>query len=357
MSVLKGFWGGGVLKGMPAHRPVSILLIGMACLASFLLASCANLMGPEPPTPYPTEYLPTVIALTIQAGDAQRAAQSEAPTEVVTLDPTDATLSPTPTQEPAPPTSHPTETPEPNPVGPTATPFTLPAPATSTPLPEIPNSLIEIRNLGPLSKISSPLHIYAYLKTGADGRVTIELLGEDGRALYREVRVIGYVPAGASAILSMDLDFEIPATAEMGRLRLSIEDEYHRVVALNSVPLVLLSIGDSDVIPPVDVLAPIVLQKPTKQTLIQGGKVLVEGLARTGGTGALMVRLLGTDGSEVGSRLVAVETPSEGQYGHFAVEVPYEVNRTTPVLLVVTEGAEGINDLIYLTSLEIMLSP
>jgi len=346
-----------MLRKKLAYRPGYILLIDVVCLASILLVGCASLVDPGVATAYPTEYLPTVIALTIQAGEAESAVQAGSKEEIATQVYTETGLSPTTTPQPVTPAPPPTETPELSLAGPTVTPYTLPAPASSTPLPEIPNGLIEIRNLGPLSKVTSPVHLYAYMKTGANGRVLIELLGEDNRILYREVKVISYVQAGGSASISMDLDFEIPATAEIGRLRLSIDDEYGRTVALNSVPLVLLSIGDSDIIPPVDVLTPIMIQKPIEQTLIQGGKVLIEGLARPGGSGTLMVRLVGTDGSEVGSRLVTIEMQPESRYGSFAIEVPYNVSRTTPVLLVVTEGAEGINDVIYLASLEIMVSP
>ncbi len=314
-----------------------------------LLVACNGVAGSAPATPYPTEYLPTVIALTVGAGETPIGATS------TPVRPNALPTSPTP--PPATPTLQPTQTATALESNPTVDPVNVPPTPIPTTLPDIPNTLLEIRNLAPLSKVTSPLHLFAYVKTGADGRVLIELLGEDNRALYRELKVINYVKAGVSTTLSTDLDFEIPSIAEMGRLRLSITDKYNRTVSLNSVPLLLLSLGDPDIIPPVDFLAPIVIQQPANKSLIQGGKVLVAGIARPGGLGTLMIKLITTDGKEVGSRLVGVQTPEEGSYGPFAIEVPYTVSQPTPVLLVIQEGAQSMNDLIYLTSREIVVSP
>lgn len=319
-----------------------------------LLTACSSLQGPAPATPYPTEYLPTVIALTLGAGNVTETFVSEIPQEF-TSTPEKATENPA---SQTPPPATPTQTEMAFEPSPTVVSLDTPPPAlNSTALSDLPNALLEIRNLAPLSKVTSPLPLNAYVKTGADGHVLIELLGEDNRILYRELKVINYVKPGTSTSITADLDFEIPSTAEMGRLRLSITDEYNRTVAINSVPLILLSIGDADIIPPVDLLAPIDVQQPVNNTLVQGGKVLVSGLARPGGLGTFMVKLITTDGREVGSRLVGIQTPTESGYGSFAIEVPYTVSQPTPVLLVVHEGAQGINDLIYLSSLEIVVSP
>jgi hypothetical protein len=201
------------------------------------------------------------------------------------------------------------------------------------------------------------LHIYLYLKPGAGGKVLIELLGEEDRVLYREVRKIDFVPVGAWATFTLDIDFEIAATAEVGRLKISVDDAVGRTVALNSVPLILLSIGDADIVPPQDVLAPIIIRQPKKKALIQGGKLVVSGLARPDSDQPLMVKLISDQGNEVGFRLVDVDAPGEGGYGTFAIEVPYTVSQPTPALLVVLEGASTLADVIHLSSIDVLLSP
>jgi hypothetical protein len=221
----------------------------------------------------------------------------------------------------------------------------------------MPNAEIEIRNLGPLSRVRSPLHVFLYLKPGAGGRVRIELVGEDGRIIYREIRKINFVPIGAWAAFTMDIDFEIAAIAEAGRLKISVDDDFGRTVALNSVPLILLSVGDADIIPPQDVLAPIVIRQPRKKALIQGGTLMVSGLVRPEGEGPLMVKLVTAQGSEVGFRLAEVQPSGNGGYSEFAVEVAYKVSEPTPALLVVLEPGTSLSDVIHLSSFEVLLSP
>lgn len=330
----------------------------IAAMALILLAAvgCESLQVPPLPTPMPTNYLPTAIALTLEAGwttPTMGAVTSQAMTPTGT-----PSLTPVPKDIPSPTTSESESgaTLE-APSSPTITPFTLPPSPTPSPTPQIPNAEIEIRNLGALSRVTSPIHLYTYLKPGAGGKVRIELLGEDNRLLYREIRKVNFVPVGAWANLTMDIGFEISAPAEAARLKISVDDDYGRTVALNSVPLILLSVGQADIVPPLDVQAPIVVRQPRKKALIQGGKVVVAGLARPESDQPLMVRLITTKGAEVGFRLVEVERPTQGQYGTFAVEVPYQVSVLTPVLLVVQESVGNLENIIHLTSVEIMLAP
>lgn len=302
------------------------------------------------PTLIPTEYLPTAIALTAQSGA----------TEVATLPSSNET--PSPPEETPPPTTTPTASAQPAPTAtfspaPSLAPYTLPPSPTATPLGEIPYAEIQFLNLGPLSRVVSPIELSAYLKTGADGRVLIELLGEDRRLLFRELKAIRSVPAGAWVPLKMKIEYEISAAAEAGRLQISVADLEGRTTALNSIPLILLSMGEADIYPAQDLLAPIVIQKPGKKALIQGGKVLAAGLVRGSPDQPVMVRLLTSDGKEVGARLATVVAPENGAYAGFEVEVPYNVSKPTRVLLVVSQGESGINDVIYLASLEVMLSP
>jgi hypothetical protein len=198
--------------------------------------------------------------------------------------------------------------------------------------------------------------VYGYLKTGARSLARIELLGEDGRLLFGETKVFD-VPAGARAVLSLDLNFETSAAAEAGRLQIYVQDDHGRVTALNSVPLILLSLGDADIDSPADVLDPIFIQQPVPKALIQGGALLVAGLARAAPEATLLARLIAEDGRELGLRVGGVDLPPEGGYGSFAVEVPYQVDGPTPALLVVSIGEKDNTDIIHLTSLEVLLGP
>lgn len=323
--------------------------------ALVLLSGCDRLVVTPGATPLPTEYLPTVIAMTAQAAQPVETIAPQENAVNLTSSPTPRP-SATPTARPSRTTS-PTPQVSPTPGGASATPTRVTPTPTQTATSPVPNADIEIRNLGALARVTTPLHIYTYLQPGAGGRVRVELLGEDNRLLAREIRVVDLVPVGAWAVMTMDLDFEIAATAEAGRLVISVDDEVGRTVALNSVPLILLSVGDADITPPRDVLQPIIIHEPTKKTLIQGGVVRVSGLARMHGDQPLRVRLVAADGREVGMRLASVSEPVLDGYGEFAIEVSYSVDEPMPVLLQVTEGDNGINDIIHLSSIEVILSP
>jgi hypothetical protein len=329
---------------------VLIARIGLSIVAP-LLSGCAGLAGSSLPTPFSTGYLPTVIALTAEA--AQPASTT---LENPALPPTSIPVSTIPeTITPIPLTPTPTNTSLPT--------GSLPAPViriptiTPTPNPGFPNAEIEFLGMGPLSRVTSPIHLSAYLKTWADGHVIVELLGEDRRLLFREVKAMRGLPDGAWVPLRVDMDYEVAAAAEAGRLQISVEDKQKRITALNSMPLILLSIGEPDLLPAQDPLAPIIIQKPGKRALIQGGKVLVSGLIRGTPEQPVLVRLLNPKGGEVGSRIASLQFPPEGGYGTFQVEVPYTVSQPTDALLVVTQGEAGINDVIHLTSMDVMLAP
>jgi hypothetical protein len=342
------------------YRLLSILVVLAA-------SGCSVLPQASLPTPLPSQYLPTAVALTLAANRPAHLQDTTAPSRIESSPTGTPTVSSTPTllQTPSatlPPSATPTITPTgptPKPRKPTPTPY--PRKPTFTPTitatPEAPNAEIEIRNLGPLSRVKSPLHVYLYMKPGAGGKVSIELSGEDGRILYREIRKINFVPTGAWATFTVDFEFEIAATAEAGRLKISVADEYGRTVALNSVPLILLSLGEADIVPPRDLLAPIIIRQPKRKALIQGGKLVVSGFARPEGSGPLMVKLVTAQGAEPGFRLAEVGAPGLDGYSEFAVEVPYTVSKPTPALLVVEEGASSLSDVIHLSSFEVLLSP
>jgi hypothetical protein len=106
-----------------------------------------------------------------------------------------------------------------------------------------------------------------------------------------------------------------------------------------------------------DLLAPITIREPNKRTLIQGGKLLVTGLARPGIQDTLVARLVTARGEQVGMRVGAVESLQPGSHGEFAMEVPYQISSPTKVLLTVTASTDDLTDIIYLSSVEIILSP
>lgn len=291
-----------------------------------------------------------MIARTSEAIAAQTAAALPAAT--VTRSPTPSlTPSATRTRRPA---VTPTASVSPTPtVSPTST-------RTSTPEPpeEIPFAVVQIVQPAHLSKVVSPIEMYAYLPPGEDGRIRVELTGEDGRVLYRQVFLYPEASAGSRVKLNAEIPFGITAVSEIGRLTVRINDAYGRLKALSSVDLVLLSEGQNDLNPPGDLLEEIVIQQPTVKSLIQGNSVLVSGLARTADDQPLLVELIAPDGRLIGSRLAGI-TPREDGDGHrlFAAEVPFSVDSPTWVRITVTDRSGRLPSPRHVSSVEVLLAP
>jgi hypothetical protein len=186
--------------------------------------------------------------------------------------------------------------------------------------------------------------------------VRVELLGEDGRLLLREVKAYS-LPRNQGILIGRDIDFAINAVAEAGRLQVIIEDEYKRLVAVASLDLVLLSLGNPDLNQPGDTLENIVINAPQENTLIQGGIMRVSGLARTRTDQPLLIELRTSDGKIVGTRQVAVTPVLGSSYGAFEIDVPYSVDSATRVRLAVWEPGVRIPGIVHLSSLEVMVGP
>jgi hypothetical protein len=344
-------------------------------LSTFLLVllgvSCSSLLTTPVPSPFPTDYISTVIELTVEAGHADGPTPSLAPSPA---DFPPASPTSTPDAEPSiPPASstplafNPSATSSPAPsatstVAPTSTPSRR---ATHTPTitrtPPIPNAGVQFVEPGPMSKVTSPLHVIANLRSVPSGTYHVEIWleplheGEEPRLLYREVQKLISYPVDW-VYVEEQIQFELSRVSEFGQLRIGMYDTYGRPVSINSVDLLLLSLGASVLTPSNVRTEPIVIREPTKNQLIQGGKLIVSGLAKPT-EDFMLVELVAVDGSVVGYRQAFVTPTPDGSYVPFAVEVPYQVEAPTWVRLRVSESGTRITGIEHLSSVEVLLSP
>ena len=395
-------------SGHPAiQESITILppirrLVVLCLFLAGILAGCTALRGPSYPTLIPTEYVPTAIALTVEAG---RPPISATPAVNLVATPTVVPSSTaTVVQSPAVPTAtdlpslavsqaatstpRTARTPTRTRTAGKATPGSLQtdtaslqtaefevtltpgATATETPTPRyyrtrtptatpgIPKASILWYSPGQMSRLTSPIQFSASLEPGASGKVEIALLGEDGRTLYR--KLIRYTTRDW-VLVSDNVEFSIAAAAEAARLQISTEDEHGRLMALASVDLVLLAMGDDDLNPPTDLLEPLIIREPVPNTLIMGGKVVVTGLVRTSGEQPLLVELVDDKGAVVGYRQAVVTMPTDPWatqgYATFKAEVSYSVEGPTWVRLAVSAYEDRLTGPTHLSSLVILLGP
>ncbi len=312
------------------------------------LGGCALPVSSAVPTPYPTEFLPTLIAQTVQAQRTEVRLLKTTAQDAVAIS---ASASPDSPATPSLPSATPTltRTPRPEQLIPLA--VTPPSQAT------LPNAIIQINRPGPYSKVASPISLQAYLKPGKGKQVQIELFGEDRRVLVRQIQPIVWIDRTGFARLYTSIPFEIRDVAEAAYLTLSVTDDLGRVTAVNSTPLILLSIGDSDIIPAVDLRTPILIQQPQPNALLQGKKVITSGLVRSGGDTYLMIQLLDAEGKVLGQRVTNVQPAEEMGFSSFNTEVTYTVSEPTPALLVVWQGVGNLSNILYLASVEVLLTP
>ena len=301
----------------------SLLLVSLLGL----FAACSPLASPAAssiPTPFPPEYLPTVIALT--AG----AANISATETVIALTPTEP----------------PTDTPEP-----TLSPTPMPT-FTQTTIPGHEPGVIRIFAPGPMSKVVSPITLRMKIVSGESEKIQIDLYGEDGRLLARNLKQLRRSHDGVDQ--SIKIPFEIRAAAEVGRLTVSTKDKAGRIQALNSVRVLLLSSGDSEINPPGNPSEPVGVFSPKLKDSASGGVLNLRGDVWPFNLQPVILELVAPSGDSLGLRILTVENL---QPQLFETTIPYEVTEPVSARLTIRQDDDRMPGLFYVYSQEVLLNP
>lgn len=223
---------------------------------------------------------------------------------------------------------------------------------------KFPPALLNIYNPGPYSKISSPINVSAYAYPGDQGKVTLQLFGEDGRLMANQLIKLN-IPDSGWVSFSTQVPFEINSGGESALLALTTFDGYGRRIAVNSVPLLLLQVGNSEIEVPTFQNEPILIRQPGANSVIKGGTLHIEGYVHPYSNNPLIIELFKTNGAIVASKQIMHKTLPEGQeYISFSVDLPYSVNENTPVRLTIRQIMENAPFLdLSLTSEIITLQP
>lgn len=323
-----------------------ILLFTLLLVA---LAACA----PETPTEAPT---PTVTVTYPAAGTLPGMA-------LLTIDPAtrdanlliDQTFTPTITYTPSntpTPSRTPTITRTPTRTRrPSATPT-----VTNTPRVHYDDMLLRIEQPGPMSKAVSPIRFIVFVAPEYTGLTRIELIGEDGREIYR--KVLRTVNVRTFFRVSEDIPFEIPGAAEVARLQISTVDTNGQIMALKSVRMLLQSVGEELDTPAYEAIEPVALRFPKRNDEITGGAVYVEGEFRPLMNTPLILELVDDKGNILGSRILYFDT-ALNTYQIFNVSIPYKVTdpKGIPVRLVLRQSDDRIPGNAYIFTYPLKLKP
>jgi hypothetical protein len=214
-----------------------------------------------------------------------------------------------------------------------------------------------VKRPGQLSRMASPFRVIAFVDPGPDRRVQVTLLGEDGRTLAsKRVRAMEFLGLDNGNMIT-DLEFEISALSELGRLEISVYDEFGRVRQMNSVNLILLSVGETDRNYAPEEQERIIIQYPLANYMVEGNSLLVSGSVRTTSDHPLALTLIDEQGNLVGQGEATVVLSDDQSSGVFIGEIPFSVDAPIWVRLSVALPDDRIPGHEYIKTLEMVISP
>ena len=304
----------------------------VASILTLLSACSQSVRSASTPTPLPPNSISTVVALTGQAIFATASASAPLPTKTPLPPPTETSIPETP----------------------------LPT-ATATFEPGF-TDFAQIRFIspGPMSSLISPVNLQLLLVSGESQIVRIELLGENGSILQRGLERVKRDPSGG-AYRKFELSFEIRAVSEKGYIRISSKDDHGRIQALNTMPVLLYSIGDNQINPVGNMMYERVMYEGLKDgDEVHGGVLNLKGRFWPFNTQPVFIELLLPDGTPVSSRVLdfkGIDTEA------FETTLPYKVTEPTLVRLSIHQDNLGfanerdLKKYIYVHTMELMLYP
>lgn len=206
--------------------------------------------------------------------------------------------------------------------------------------------------------VTSPFTLGALVMPGRDGYVWLRLIGEDNRSIV-EQRLDYRQYKDRSLRIAPLVSFSITSAVETARLELWIKDEYGRLIALSSVDLLLMMVGEDEIYPPDTIQERYLIRFPKSHQTISGGNLPVIGLANPINSNPIILELINTQGKVVGSAQVQVPPPT-GDLSHtpFEAVIPYAINESEEVRLTLRQESNGrIPGTVALSSLTITLEP
>lgn len=311
------------------HKRSLSLFVLAICLPA-LLSGCALPGTVSAPTPYPADYIPTVIYLTAQAINAATMAVAATPTSTDVVLPA---LTPTPTVEQEVGTPLPT--------------------ATYTPAAGVPLAAIQINSPGPMSKIVSPIQVHAMVTVDEGYKVETALYDETGQLISRPALIVFTHPG--SFPVSVKLPFEIRAAGETGVVQISTKDSHGRIQSLNSVRVLLLSTGSNQINPPGNqIYERVAFYDLPIDAHVSGGTLTIKGSYAPVNDQPVILELMNSDGKSLGLRVLSLPG-RESQY--FETTIPFKVTQETAARLYIYQDDDLIQGRAYLYSQAVALEP
>jgi hypothetical protein len=216
---------------------------------------------------------------------------------------------------------------------------------------------IQIRLPGAGSTVISPISVQAqFTSEETVNSIRIELHGEDGKLLVRKV-------IDPARLYPLDapftdlIEFEIAAQSLDGWLIVGLDDAPDYPLAVNSLPLVLLSSGIARINPATWQAKSIDIQQPGPSAESSDGIISVAGLTSLEIDQLLKVQLLAPGGKVIGQSLAEIGGKSTDQFKPFTAQLAYNVEERTAARLIVFSELGETGVILHLASLPVFVSP
>ena len=210
-----------------------------------------------------------------------------------------------------------------------------------TPIP--PLAGIRITRPGLLSRVLSPFRLEASAIPAPDGWVQLALIGEDGRILFN--RSLHYAQSAMEQVfIQEEIEYSINGVAETARLVLYTLDSFDRMVSLSSVDLVLLSLGDEQISPPVSLREPLFIIRPYLNEPFSNNLITLRGLISPVSNQLVIIEVISEQNTVLFSTtLDAGPVTAERSYVPFEITIPYTVQSFTRARLTLRQDSRHQN--------------
>jgi len=189
--------------------------------------------------------------------------------------------------------------------------------------------------------------------SGGSELVQIDLQGEDGRLLSRNLERVPSWPGGY--YFPLKIPFEVRAAAEVGRITISTKDGFGRIQSQLGMRVLLLSVGSAEINPEGDPSERAVFyEPPRKDAVAEDGVLNVEGRFLPFNDLQVVLELLDPKGRTINTRVLDFIGTDEQL---FSTTIPYKVTEPTQARLVLHQDDDRLDGQIYVYSQEILLNP
>ncbi len=237
-----------------------------------------------------------------------------------------------------------------------------------TPGPTLPDDAILITEPGPLSEITSPVHIAGFADPTFEQNLVISIYDVDGNEIIRTSTTI-QADVGARGAFSLDVPFSV-ASDQPGRIAVyDVSARDGGIVHLASAEVTLLASGSASIQPAPASAETITISEPTLLANVAGGLLRVSGFSEyffeanlgvivcgEGGSGAAH-QLCGTDDNVLTVGSTTILSPEMGIPGPFNGEFIYILLAPVSARIVVFAASPRDGGLLHATSVMVMLAP